>query len=296
MVASRVARLEQRRAWRYVGPALLLMLAFTLLPTAAVALISLTDWQLGSSGLAFIGLANYGDMFHDRVFWKSLANTFVYVAMYVPVSVLLGLALAIAVESSGRLRGFYRTVFFIPVTTTFVAMAVVWEFMLHPDFGLINAALGTLGVARRNWLGEPDTVLVALAAIGIWLRLGFYMVLFIAGLRSIPRELYESAEIDGAASGWQRFRLVTWPMLAPTTLFVSVIALIQSFQVFETVAVLTRGGPNKASEVLVYTLYTEGFAFLRTSYASAITVVFMLILFTITLAKTRWLDRKVHYR
>lgn len=295
-MSNRGSRLEQRRAWLYATPALLFMLAFTLLPTGAVALISLTDWQLGSASMAFVGLAHYADMLSDRVFWKSLTNTFVYVAMYVPVSVCLGLALAIAVESSGRMRGFYRTVFFIPVTTTFVAMAVVWEFMLHPDFGLINTALAAVGVSRHNWLGEPDTVLAALAAIGIWLRLGFYMVLFIAGLRSIPRELYESAEIDGAASAWQRFRLVTWPMLAPTTLFVSVIALIQSFQVFETVAVLTRGGPNKASEVLVYTLYTEGFAFLRTSYASAITVVFMLILFTITMAKTRWLDRKVHYR
>jgi len=296
MVLPRVARLQQRCGWFFVAPALSLMMAFTVLPTVAVALVSLTDWQLGSAALNFVGLAQYDALLHDRVFWKSLRNTIVYVLIYVPVSVFLGLGLALAVESSGRLRGFFRTVFFVPVTTTFVAMAVVWEFMLHPDFGLVNTLLAAIGVPRHNWLGEPQTVLVALAAIGIWLRLGFYMVLFIAGLRSIPHELYESAQVDGAASAWQRFRLVTWPMLAPTTLFISVIALIQSFQVFETVAVLTRGGPSKASEVLVYTIYTEGFTFLRTSYASAITVVFLVILFGITVAKTRWLDRKVHYR
>lgn len=295
-MSARLARLEQRRAYRFVVPAALLMLAFTLAPVALVALISLTDWQLGADSLAFVGLANYAELLQDRVFWKSLRNTFTYVAIYVPASLLLALPLALAVEASGRLRGFYRTLFFLPVTTTFVAMAVVWEFLLHPDFGLVNVLLALVGVPRENWLAEPGTVLVALAAIGLWLRLGFYMVLFIAGLRSIPRELYEAAEIDGATGAWRRFRLVTWPLLGPTTLFVAVIALIQSFQVFETVAVLTRGGPSKSSEVLLYTMYTEGFSFLRTGYASAITVVFMLIVFAITIAKTRFLDARVHYR
>ena len=289
-------RLEKWRGYRFVTPAAVLMLLFTLAPVTVVAIISLTDWKLGAASLSFVGARNYLELFQDRVFWKSLGNTVAYVAMYVPVSLFLALALALAVEASGSLRSFYRTVFFLPVTTTFVAMAVVWEFMLHPDFGLVNVMLAAVGVPKENWLAEPDTVLVALAAIGIWLRLGFYMVLFIAGLRSIPRELYEAAEIDGAKSGWRRFLLVTWPMLGPTTLFVAVIALIQSFQVFETVAVLTRGGPSKASEVLVYTMYTEAFSFLRTAYASAITVVFMLIVFTITIVKTRILDSKVHYQ
>lgn len=295
-MATRPMRLEKWRGYRFVTPAAVLMLLFTLAPVAVVAIISLTDWKLGAASLSFVGARNYLELFQDRVFWKSLGNTVAYVAMYVPVSLFLALALALAVEASGSLRSFYRTVFFLPVTTTFVAMAVVWEFMLHPDFGLVNVMLAAVGVPKENWLAEPDTVLVALAAIGIWLRLGFYMVLFIAGLRSIPRELYEAAEIDGAKSGWRRFLLVTWPMLGPTTLFVAVIALIQSFQVFETVAVLTRGGPSKASEVLVYTMYTEAFSFLRTAYASAITVVFMLIVFTITIVKTRILDSKVHYQ
>ena len=293
---TRPTRIEMWRAYRFVAPAALLMLLFTLAPVAIVAVISLTDWTLGATSLSFVGAQNYLALLQDRVFWKSLGNTFVYVAMYVPASLLLALCLAMAVEASASLRGFYRTVFFLPVTTTFVAMAVVWEFMLHPDFGLVNVMLSALGIPKENWLAQPDTVLVALAAIGIWLRLGFYMVLFIAGLRSIPRELYEAAEIDGASSGWRRFTLVTWPMLGPTTLFVAVIALIQSFQVFETVAVLTRGGPNKSSEVLVYTMYTEAFSFLRTGYASAITVVFMLIVFAITIVKTRILDSRVHYQ
>ncbi len=295
-MSTRLVRLEQRLAYRFVAPALLLMLTFTLIPVLVVAFISLTDWKLGAASLSMVGLRNYAELFQDRVFWKSLGNTLAYVAIYVPVSMFLALALALAVEASGKLRVFYRTVFFLPVTTTFVAMAVVWEFLLHPDFGLVNVMLAGVGVPKENWLAEPDTVLLALAAIGIWLRLGFYMVLFIAGLRSIPRELYEAAEIDGASNGWRRFLLVTWPMLGPTSLFVAVIALIQAFQVFETVAVLTKGGPSKSSEVLVYTMYTEAFSFLRTSYASALTVVFMLIVFTITILKTKYLDAKVHYR
>ncbi|MCB2029813.1 MAG: sugar ABC transporter permease [Rhodoferax sp.] len=293
---ERLARLEQRRAWLYAAPATVLMLVFVLLPITAVTAISLTDWQLGARDFSFQGITNYVEMFRDRVFWKSLGNTFAYVAYYVPASIVLALALAIAVEASGPLRGFYRTAFFLPVATTFVAMAVVWEFMLHPDLGLVTIALTAIGLPKENWLGMPDTVLMALAAIGIWLRLGFYMVLFIAGLRSIPRELYEAAAVDGASTPWRRFRLVTWPMLAPTTLFVAVIALIQSFQVFETVAVLTRGGPSKSSEVLLYTMYTEAFTFLRTAYASSITVVFMLIVFAITIVKTRLLEPRIHYK
>lgn len=162
------------------------MLLFTLFPIAVVALVSTTDWQLGASTFKFTGLSNYAQLLTDRVFWKSLGNTFTYVAIFVPVSLFLALALAMAVEASGRMRGFYRTVFFLPVVTTFVAMAVVWEFMLHPDFGLVNVALASIGLPKDNWLGKPDTVLIALAGIGIWLRLGFFMVLFIAGLRSIP--------------------------------------------------------------------------------------------------------------
>lgn len=295
-MATRPLRLERWRAYRFAFPAAAMMLLFTLIPAALVAIISLTDWKFGTATPSFVGARNYLELIEDRVFWKSLGNTLVYVGIYVPLSLVLGLGLALAVEASASFRGFYRTVFFLPVTTTFVAMAVVWEFMLHPDFGLVNVMLASVGLPKENWLAEPDWVLLALAAIGIWLRLGFYMVLFIAGLRSIAPELYEAAEIDGAKSGVRRFLLVTWPMLGPTTLFVAVIALIQSFQVFETVAVLTRGGPSKSSEVLVYTMYTEAFTFLRTAYASAITVVFMLIVFTITIIKTRVLDAKVHYQ
>lgn len=277
------------------APAALLMLALLIGPLVVVLGLSLTDYQLGADGLAFIGLDNYQALWADRVFWKSLRNTALYSLVVVPGSVGLGLAAALLIHGLARGQATYRAIFFLPVMATLIAMALVWEFMLHPNFGLVNLGLRGLGFAPHNWLNEEGLALWVLAVIGIWQGFGFNMVLFSAGLLGIPRPLYEAAAIDGVPAGWARFRLVTWPMLAPVTLFVLVVSSIKSFQVFDTVQVLTKGGPNKATEVLVYTLYAEGFEFFRSGYASAVTVVFLAIVLLITLVKTRWLDRRVHY-
>ncbi len=277
------------------APAMLLMLVLLIGPLLVVLGLSLTDYQLGAEGLAFIGLDNYRALGGDRVFWKSLSNTALYSLVVVPGSVGLGLGAALLIQGVGRGQAAYRAVFFLPVMATLIAMALVWEFMLHPSFGLVNLSLRGIGMAPRNWLNDEDLALWVLAVIGIWQSFGFNMVLFSAGLLGIPRPLYEAAAIDGVPAGWARFRLVTWPMLAPVTLFVVVVSSIKSFQVFDTVQVLTKGGPNKATEVLVYTLYAEGFEFFRSGYASAVTVVFLAIVLLITVVKTRWLDRRVHY-
>ena len=277
------------------APAAVLMLMLLIGPLAVVLALSLTDYQLGAQGMAFIGLDNYQALWADRVFWKSLRNTALYGLVVVPGSVGLGLMAALLIQGLQRGQAAYRAVFFLPVMATLIAMALVWEFMLHPSFGMVNLALRGLGFAPHNWLNEEGLALWVLAVIGIWQGFGFNMVLFSAGLLSIPRALYEAAAIDGVPSGWARFALVTWPMLAPVTLFVLVISTIKSFQVFDTVQVLTKGGPNKATEVLVYTLYAEGFEFFRSGYASAVTVVFLAIVLLITVVKTHWLDRRVHY-
>jgi len=282
-------------AYALSAPALVLMVLLIVGPLLAVVVIACTDYQLGDRSLRFVGLANFRALASDAVFWKALGNTALYVLVVVPGSVALGLAAATLIEAATGLKAFYRTILFLPVMATLVAMAVVWEFMLHPTFGLVNLALGAVGLQGRNWLQDSDTALYVLAVIGVWQQFGFNMVLFLAGLSSIPRHLYEAAAIDGAGSAWDRFCLVTWPMLGPVTLFVIVISTIRAFQVFDTVQALTRGGPNKATEVLLYSMYAEAFEFFRTGYAAAIAVVFIVLVTMLTLVKAHVLERRVHY-
>ncbi|RTL63029.1 MAG: sugar ABC transporter permease [Hyphomicrobiales bacterium] len=288
-------RSQQAVALGLLTPALVLMTLLLIGPVVVVMFMSLTDYQLGASAWSIIGFGNYQELFADRVFWKSLTNTLLYVGIVVPASVALGLGIALLIESGRSLRAFYRSVFFVPVMATLIAMAISWEYMLHPQFGLINLMLKAVGLPARAWLSDPALVLPTLAVIGVWQLFGFNMVLFLAGLVSIPRALYEAAEMDGARSAWARFRLVTWPMLGPVTMFVVLISAIRSFQVFDTVHVLTKGGPSKASEVLLYTMYSEGFEFFRSGIAAAIAVVFLGFVLLLTLVKARVLDRQVHY-
>lgn len=282
-------------AWALILPAVLLMMLMLVGPTLAVLGLAFTDYQLGAQSLSWVGLDNFQELAEERNFWKSLSNTLLYAAIVVPGSVALGLGVALLIESGTGLRAFYRAVFFVPTMATLIAMAIAWEFMLHPGFGLVNLALKSIGIAGPNWLRTEGLALYVIACIGIWQQFGFNMVLFLAGLVSIPKNLYEAAALDGASGPWERFRLVTWPMLGPVTLFVVVISAIRAFQVFDTVAVLTKGGPNKSTEVLLYSMYAEGFEFFRSGYASAITVVFLLLVLLVTVIKTRVMEKHVHY-
>jgi multiple sugar transport system permease protein len=287
--------MEVAAAWTLAGPAIAMMWIMLLGPAVAVIGLSLTDWEFGMPTIGWAGLDNYAEMAGDRVFWVSLRNTLVYVAFVVPLSVFLGLGVALLIESGGSLRGFYRAAFFLPVTSTLLAMALVFQFAFHPSVGIVNRTLALLGLPTTDWLRDPDAALFALGAIGIWQAVGLSMVLFLAGLKAIPRDLYESAAIDGADGAWERFRRVTWPMLGPATVFVVTITAIRSFQVFDTVAVLTDGGPNKATSVLLYQMYQEGFSFLRSAYAAALTCVFLGFVLLLTWLQVKLLDRRTHY-
>jgi multiple sugar transport system permease protein len=293
--APRIAPRHAERVAAYAlsAPAVLLIVVMLLGPALAVVALSFTDWQFGAPALNWIGLANFAHLAADRVFWQSLGNTLVYVGVVVPASVALGLGAALLIESGTSLRSFYRAVYFLPVTATLSAMAVVWQFILHPTVGLLNLSLELVGIDGTNWLKNRSTALFALAGIGIWQAIGLNMVLFMAGLKAIPRELYEAAAVDGADAGWDRFWTVTWPLLSPATMFVVLVTAIRSFQVFDTVQVLTEGGPNKATEVLLYTMYTEGFSFFRSGYAAAITVVFLGLVLVLTLLQARGFERRV---
>ena len=289
------ARAEAVAGWLLAMPALVLMWAMLLGPAVAVVLLSFTDWSLGEPEVIWHGLGNYREMWADRVFWTSLRNTAVYVGVAVPATVALGLGAALLIEGAGGGRAFYRAAYFVPVASTLLAMALVWEFMFHPRVGFINQAIALVGIPKHDFLHDPATALLSLAAIGVWQNLGLAMVLFMAGLKSIPGDLYEALAMDGADGAWERFRRVTWPMLGPALVFVVAITAIRSFQVFDTVAVLTEGGPSKSTEVLLFTMVQNGFTFLRSAYGAAITVVFLVLTVAATLLQTWLLDRRAHY-
>lgn len=277
------------------GPGIVLMATLVFLPAAGVLVIALTDWQIGALSLNFVGFDNFASLTRDPVFMSSLGNTLIYMLVVVPVTLVLALVAALSIEESGRFRSFYRSVHFIPVMATFSAMAIAWEAMLHPTIGLINLILKDYGLPQPNWLRDPSLVLPTLMLIGIWQQLGYAVLLFIAALKSVPRELYEAADLDGADKPLDRLTTVTLPMLGPAGMFIIVIISMRALQTFDSVAVLTKGGPGNASELLLHTLYVESFQFFRTGYGAAMTVVFLILVIGLTFLQTRILDRKVHY-
>lgn len=287
---------ERRMMWRaflFVAPACLLLAAIYAIPILVLAVFSVTDYQLGALSIRFIGLDNFVHAFNDPVFLRSLKNTVIYAVIVIPLGVFLALGVALLVYSRKRSRAFWEAAYFLPVTATLVAMATVWQFLLHPSIGPVNAAIKWFGFEPVSFLSNPVLLIPTMAMIGVWQVLGFNMVLFLAGLTAIPRDLYEAARLDGAKSPIDRFLTVTWPMLGPTTLFVVVTTSISAFKVFETVAVLTKG--RFGSETLLFDLYLEGFEYSNTGYAAALTLIFLVIILILSIGQTVHLDRKVHY-
>jgi multiple sugar transport system permease protein len=292
---SRQAFIEKLTGVGLALPATLLLLLTSLLPLLVLVVMTVTDYELGNLEVGYVGVANFSKAMSDPVFRRSLWNTLLYVAIVLPGSVGLGLLVAILVHGRKRTRSFYEIVYFLPVTSTLIAMATVWTFLLHPRLGPINAFLKMIGAGEHAFLSDPSLALPTLAVIGMWQLIGFNMVLFLAGLSAIPRDLYEAAEIDGCAGGIDRFLTITWPLLGPTTMFVIVTTSITAFKIFDTVAVMTHGGPMGSSEVLLYSIYLEGFQYFHTAYAAALTVIFLAFILVFSLIQTFVLERRVHY-
>lgn len=292
---GRQALIEKITGMGFAAPALLLLVLTSLTPLLVLVYLSFTDYELGGVDARFVGLSNFAKAMSDPVFRRSIWNTFLYVAIVLPGAVGFGLLVAILVHGRRHSRGFYEVIYFLPVTSTLIAMATVWQFLLHPSLGPVNAVLKAVGIGEVAFLSEPSLALPTLAVIGIWQLVGFNMVLFIAGLSAIPKDLYEAAEIDGCASGIDRFLTITWPLLGPTTMFVIVTTSITAFKIFDTVAVMTRGGPMGSSEVLLYAIYLEGFQYFHTAYAAALTLVFLAFILVFSIIQTFVLDRRVHY-
>jgi multiple sugar transport system permease protein len=283
---------EARAATFFLAPALLLILIFFFAPVVAGFALSLTDFDLYSIGdihnLRFVGLHNYRELVGSSVFWQAFMNTIAFAVIGGPLTVLASLVSALLVNAKlTRWKALFRTIYFAPVVTTLVAVSIVFKYLYHPRFGVINRALGTLGVPAIDWLGDPHWALFSIILLAIWRQFGYSMIIFIAGLQTIPDELYEAARIDGAGA-WRQFRHVTLPMLAPTFLFVGIVTAIGYLQLFAEPYVMTQGGPLNHTLSAVMLMYQQGFKFWRMGYAAAVAFVLFLVVGAATLAQLRF--------
>ncbi len=273
-------------AWLLVGPALAAIGLFFALPVGAALILSFTDFDIYALAdlhrLRWIGLGNYAHLLHDSRFWIALRNTAYFVFVGGPLSVAVSLAAALALDArAARFKPFFRTVFFLPVVTTLVAVAVVWRYLYHPRVGLLNHVLGWFGVAPIDWLGDPRWAMPAIILLAVWKNFGFNTLIFLAGLQGIPERLYEAARLDGA-SAWQQLRAVTMPMLAPTFLLIAVLTAAGYFQLFAEPYVMTQGGPGSSTLSVVLLMYEQGFRWWNLGYAAAVAFVLFAIILAFT--------------
>ncbi len=275
-----------RNLW-FVAPALLVIFIFFFVPVAAAFLLSFTDFDIYALGnleyLRFVGFGNYLRLIQDPLFWVALRNTLYFVLIGGPLSIGVSLGAALLLNSKlVRFKGVFRSALFMPVVTTLVAVAVVWRYLYHPRYGLLNYGLGLIGgVGPIDWLGDPTWAMPAIILMAVWKNFGFNMIIFIASLQSIPQHLYEAARIDGA-DAWRQFRHVTLPLLGPTFIFVTLITLIGYFQLFAEPYVMTQGGPAHSTLSIVLFMYEQGFRWWDLGYAAAVAFVLFLIILAAT--------------
>jgi multiple sugar transport system permease protein len=280
-----------RVAYMFLAPALILMMVFVVVPVAASFVMSLTDFNIRAlanwGNAKFIGLGNYVRLFGDELFWKALRNTLYFVGVGVPLAVTLSLALAALLNSPlNRAKDLFRIGYYLPSITETVAIAVVWRWVLNSRYGILKQALEMIGLQCPNWLGDPAWAMPAIIMMAVWKGLGHNALIFLAGLQSIPSTVYEAAQIDGA-DGWEQFRFITLPLLAPTTFFVGTMTLIGYLQLFAEPYTLTDGGPLDATLSIVLYMYRHGFKFFNLGYASAMAYVLFGLIFAATLLTMR---------
>jgi multiple sugar transport system permease protein len=290
---------REAAAWSFVAPALIALAVFFFLPIAAALLLSFTDFDIYAladiANLRFVGLDNYLTLLRTPLFWQALGNTLEFVVLGVPLSMATSLGAALLIQSKlARFRGLFRTIFFAPVVTTLVAVAVIWRYLFNAQYGLINWALGGVGLGPVDWLGDPHWAMPAIVVFAVWKNFGYNMIILLAGLQTIPDDLYEAARIDGAGP-WAQFRHVTLPALAPVLLVVSILTMAAYFQLFAEPYVMTQGGPVQSTTSILYLMFTQGFQFWNLGYATAVAFVLFAILFAVTLLQLRvsrrWSDR-----
>jgi multiple sugar transport system permease protein/alpha-1,4-digalacturonate transport system permease protein len=294
MTKRKMTSIEKREAlsgYLYILPNFLGFLLFTAVPIIAGLAISFTNYT-GFAGARFVGLANYARMFSDSQFIAALRNNLVYSLTSVPLTLLAALCLALMLNRGLPGAGLFKTLYFFPNLTSMVAVSCVFMLLFEPSSGPINRFLRSIGLAEAllpRWFFASKSALLTVVIVVVWKQAGYYMIMFLAGLKSIPRHLYEAARIDGA-NAWHCFRYVTWPMLSPTTFMAAILCIIASFQVFDIINVTTKGGPGRATTVLVFRIYREAFANWKMGYASAIAYFLFAIILAVTLIQ--WQGQK----
>ena len=278
-------------AWLFVAPALLAIAVFFVVPVAAALLMSATDFDIYAladlRNVRFIGLDNYLHLLQRPLFWRALLNTMFFVVIGVPLSIAASLAAALLLNSPlARFKGFYRTALFAPVVTTLAAVAVVWRFLLHTRYGVLNYALSALGIQPVDWLGDPRWAMPAIVLLSVWKNFGYNMIILLAGLQAIPGDMYEAARLDGAGRG-AMFRHITLPALAPILLMVSILTMAGHFQLFAEPYVMTQGGPAERTVTVLYLMYEDGFKWWSLGSASAVAFVLFAFMFAFTLLQMR---------
>ncbi len=292
---GRGSRRDAIQAWLLVLPAVVLLAAFTHVPAVATLVDSLYSTPRGARPARFVGLDHYRALLDDPVFIQALTNNAIYAAATIPVSVVLALAMALAVDSGIPGRAALRLAYFTPTMLPMIAVANIWLFFFTPDYGLLDQVLGVFGGGRHNWLGDPKLALWSLIAVAVWKEAGFFMIFYLAALQAIPPHLREAAALEGAGR-WMVLRRVVLPLLMPTTLFVMVNAVINAFRLVDHVVVMTRGGPDNSTTLLLYYIYETGFRFWDTGAAAALTAVLLAILAALAAFQFGVLGRRVHYR
>jgi multiple sugar transport system permease protein len=280
-----------RVAWWFVGPALCVIGVFFVVPVLAALVMSLTDFDIYAladwRNLRIVGLANYVELLQRPLFWRALGNTLYFVVVGVPLSLAASLCAALLLNSPfARFQPFFRTALFAPVVTTVVAVAVIWRYLLGTRYGIVNYALGAIGVPAVDWLGDPHFAMPAIILFAVWKNFGYNMIILLAGLQAIPRELYEAARIDGASSLAQ-FRYVTLPVLTPILTIVGILTVAGYFQLFAEPYVMTQGGPLQSTVSVLYFMYEEGFKWWNLGNASAVAFLLFLLIFAVTLVQMR---------
>ena len=282
--------------WLLVLPAAVLLATFTHYPAVATLWMSFFSTPKKNRPAAWVGLDNYQAMMADPVFWQSLRNNLWFALGTIPTSIALALIMALLVNANLRGRGFLRLSYFTPTVLPMIAVANIWLFFYTPGYGLVDRLVNRLGFGGdHNWLGTQSTVLVCLIVVTIWKEAGFFMIFYLAALQGIAPALGEAASIEGAGR-WYVFRRVTFPLLMPTTLFVLINAVINSFRLVDHIVVMTRGGPDNASSLLLYYIYDVGFKFWDTAYAAALTMVLLAILAAFAVGQFLFLERRIHYQ
>lgn len=276
---------EEKVAYSFISVPVILLILFLIIPIIMAFAMSFTDYDVINSP-KFVGLENYKRLINDEFFWIALKNTVIYTLLYVPLGLLVSLGTALLLNRNKKIAGLFRTFFYVPVLASTVATATLWYWILNPQYGLLNKALEIFGIQGPAWLYDSKLAMISIIIMSVWAGFGTNMMIFLAGLKGIPNDVYEAARLEGA-NRWQVFRNITWPALSKTTFLVSTMLIISAFQVFDQAFVLTKGGPGNATITLVYYIYNNGFKNLDMGYASSISFVLFFIILIFSIINTK---------